>query len=87
MDAIAELRRRHDNGEVAAGVDVLSGKVADMAALNVWDPLLVKQNVLRSATEAAIMVLRIDDIIAAGAPKKEEKKGEKKEEEGESKTD
>jgi len=87
VDAIAELRRRHDNGEVAAGVDVLSGKVADMAALNVWDPLLVKQNVLRSATEAAIMVLRIDDIIAAGAPKKEEKKGEKKEEEGESKAD
>ncbi len=84
VDAIAELRRRHDNGEVAAGVDVHGGKITDMAALNVWDPLIVKKQVIKSAVEAAIMILRIDDIIAAGAPKKEEKKG-KKGEEGEEK--
>ncbi|MEM1787935.1 MAG: TCP-1/cpn60 chaperonin family protein, partial [Pyrobaculum sp.] len=81
VDAIAELRRRHDNGELSAGIDVLGGKITDMAALNVWDPLLVKKQVIKSATEAAIMILRIDDIIAAGAPKKEEKKGKKGEEE------
>ena len=84
VDAIAELRRRHDNGEIAAGVDVHGGKIADMAALNVWDPLLVKKQVIKSAVEAAIMILRIDDIIAAGAPKREEK-GKKKGEEGEEK--
>jgi thermosome len=87
VDAIAELRRRHDNGELTAGVDVHGGKVADMAALNVWDPLLVKKQVIKSAVEAAIMILRIDDIIAAGAPKKEEKKGKKGGEEGEEKSE
>ncbi|MEM1597941.1 MAG: thermosome subunit alpha [Pyrobaculum sp.] len=92
VDAIAELRRRHDNGELTAGVDVHGGKIADMAALNVWDPLLVKKQVIKSAVEAAIMILRIDDIIAAGAAKKEEKKGKKegeeeKEEKGETKFD
>jgi len=87
VDAIAELRRRHDNGELTAGVDVLGGKIADMAALNVWDPLLVKKQVIKSAVEAAIMILRIDDIIAAGAPKKEEKKGKKGGEEGEEKSE
>ncbi|AFA38457.1 MAG: thermosome subunit alpha [Pyrobaculum sp.] len=79
VDAIAELRRRHDNGELTAGVDVYGGKITDMAALNVWDPLIVKKQVIKSAVEAAIMILRIDDIIAAGAPKKEEKKGKKEE--------
>jgi thermosome len=87
VDAIAELRRRHDNGELTAGVDVLGGKIADMAALNIWDPLLVKKQVIKSAVEAAIMILRIDDIIAAGAPKKEEKKGKKGGEEGEEKSE
>jgi thermosome len=87
VDAIAELRRRHDNGELSAGVDVLGGKIADMAALNIWDPLLVKKQVIKSAVEAAIMILRIDDIIAAGAPKKEEKKGKKGGEEGEEKSE
>ena len=82
VDAIAELRRRHDNGEVDAGVDVLNGRIANMYALNVMDPVLVKKQVLKSATEAAILILRIDDVIAA-APTKEEKKGGKKEEGGE----
>ncbi|RFA96265.1 thermosome subunit alpha [Pyrobaculum aerophilum] len=85
VDAIAELRRRHDNGEITAGVDVHGGKIADMAALNVWDPLLVKKQVIKSAVEAAIMILRIDDIIAAGAPKREEKGKKKEGEEGEEK--
>jgi thermosome len=85
VDAVAELRRRHDNSELTAGVDVHGGKIADMAALNVWDPLIVKKQVIKSAVEAAIMILRIDDIIAAGAPKKEDKKGKKGGEEGEEK--
>ncbi len=69
VDAIAELRRRHDAGEVDAGVDVLSGKVANMTKINVVDPLLVKTHVIRSAAEAAIMILRIDDIVAAAQTK------------------
>ena len=69
VDAIAELRSRHDKGELDAGVDVLGGKITRMSELNIWDPLIVKMQVMRSATEAAIMVLRIDDIIAAGQTK------------------
>jgi len=69
VDAIAELRRRHDSGEVDAGVDVLNGKVANMLKLNIVDPLLVKKQVIRSAAEAAIMILRIDDIVAAAQTK------------------
>ncbi len=76
VDAIAELRRRHEAGEIDAGVDVLGCKIDNMYKLNVVDPLLVKKNVIKAATEAAIMILRIDDIIAA-APSKGEGKTKK----------
>ncbi len=76
VDAIAELRKRHEAGEVDAGVDVLGCKIDNMYKLNVVDPLLVKKNVIKAATEAAIMILRIDDIIAA-APSKGEGKTRK----------
>ncbi|MCG2869171.1 MAG: TCP-1/cpn60 chaperonin family protein [Vulcanisaeta sp.] len=93
VDVIAELRRRHDAGEIDAGVDVLNGRVANMYKLNVVDPLLVKKQVIRSAAEAAIMILRIDDIVAAAQTKsssggKSKGKEEKSEEESSSsKTD
>ena len=92
VDVIAELRRRHDAGEIDAGVDVLNGKVANMYKLNVVDPLLVKKQVIRSAAEAAIMILRIDDIVAAAQTKsssggKSKGKEEKGEEESSSKTE
>jgi len=79
VDVITELRKRHSEGEKWAGVDVLNGKIADMLKLNVIEPALVKKQVIKSATEAAIMILRIDDIIAAAPPKEKEKKGEKEE--------
>ena len=82
VDVITELRRRHAAGEKWAGVDVINGRIADMLKLNVIEPALVKKQVIKSATEAAVMILRIDDIIAA-APPKEKKKGEEKKEEEE----
>jgi chaperonin GroEL (HSP60 family) len=58
----------------------------DMLKLGVFEPLLVKKQVVKSATEAAISILKIDDVIAAAPPKKEEKgKGKGKEEEEETK--
>ncbi|MGC9152196.1 MAG: thermosome subunit alpha [Vulcanisaeta sp.] len=90
VDAIAELRKRHDAGEIDAGVDVLSGKITNMSKLNVVDPLIVKSQVIRSAAEAAIMILRIDDIVAAAQTKTGgtgKSKGEKGSEESESKTE
>jgi len=66
IDILAELRAKHDSGEISAGVDVMNGKVGDMKEINVYDPAIVKKQALESATEAAIMILRIDDVIAAG---------------------
>jgi len=69
IDMISELRARHEKGEVWTGVDVHEGKVKDMEKLEVYEPLAVKKQVIKSATEAATMILKIDDIIAAGKTK------------------
>lgn len=66
IDIIVELRSRHDKGDLWAGVDVYSGKVADMAELDVYEPLVVKEQIIKSASESACMILRIDDVIASG---------------------
>ena len=78
IDIISELRARHEKGETWAGIDVFEGKIKDMRELDVYEPLAVKKQVIKSATEAATMILKIDDVIAAGkmkTPKGEE--GEK----------
>jgi len=77
LDARGELRKLHEKGNVNAGVDVLNAKIVDdMVKINVIDPVLVKKQVLKSATEAATAILKIDDIIAAAPPKKKEKEKE-----------
>jgi len=77
VDAIVELRSRHDKGELWSGVDVLGGKITNMYEMGVIEPTIVKKQTIKSATEAAVMILRIDDIIAAAPPKEKEKKEEK----------
>ncbi len=69
IDILSELRARHEKGEKWAGVDVFEGKVEDMEKLEVYEPLAVKKQVIKSATEAATMILKIDDVIAAGKMK------------------
>lgn len=69
IDILSELRARHEKGEIWAGVDVFNGKVEDMEKLEVYEPLAVKKQVIKSATEAATMILKIDDVIAAGKMK------------------
>ncbi len=77
LQTLMELRRLHAEGKVYAGVDAIEGKVReDMFEYNVIEPILVKEQVLKSATEAATTILKIDDVIAA-SPKSEEK-GKKK---------
>jgi thermosome len=83
IDIITELRARHDKGEKWAGVDVFSGKVADMSKLDVYEPLAVKMQVIKSASEAATMILRIDDVIAASKTKEEKGPSKGPEESGE----
>jgi len=69
IDILAELRARHKKGETWAGVDVLEGKVTDVKKIEVYDPLAVKKQIIKSATEAATMILKIDDVIASGKMK------------------
>ena len=66
IDIISELRARHEKGEVWAGIEVLDGKVKNMEKAGVFEPLAVKKQIIKSATEASTMILKIDDIIAAG---------------------
>ncbi|MEM2925893.1 MAG: thermosome subunit beta [Candidatus Bathyarchaeia archaeon] len=81
IDIIVALRAAHEKGETWSGVDVFNGKISDMSKLEVLEPLIVKEQVIKSATEAATTILRIDDVIAAGKPKEEAKPPKPKEEE------
>jgi archaeal chaperonin len=74
IDTQVELRTKHAQGSIWAGVDPFKGKVADMSKQNVYEPLAVKLQFIKSASEAATMILRIDDVIAAS---KKEMKGPK----------
>jgi thermosome len=69
IDILSELRALHEKGETWAGVEVHDGKVKNMLEASVLEPLSVKKQIIKSATEAATMILKIDDIIAAGKMK------------------
>jgi thermosome len=69
IDILSELRARHEKGETWAGIEVNSGKVQEMNEVGVFEPLSVKKQIIKSATEAASMILKIDDVIAAGKMK------------------
>jgi len=69
IDILVELRSSHEKGNLWAGVEVFEGKVGDMAKLNVYEPLIVKEQIIKSASEAASMIIRIDDVIASGKTK------------------
>lgn len=65
IDVLSELRSRHEKGETWAGIEVLSGKPQDMSKAGVFEPLTVKKQIIKSAAEAAMLILRIDDVIAS----------------------
>jgi thermosome len=69
VDILSELRTRHEKGETWSGIDVLAGKVEDMTKINVYEPLAVKKQIIKSANEAASMILKIDDVISSGKMK------------------
>jgi thermosome len=75
IDVLVQLRSAHEKGDTAAGIDVLKAKPVDMEKQGVLEPLRVKSQAIASASEAATMILRIDDVIAA--KKYEEDKGGK----------
>jgi len=70
IDILVGLRSAHEKPKShLMGVDVFTGKIVDMYKNGVIEPLRVKEQAMKSATEAASMILRIDDIIAATKPK------------------
>jgi len=71
VDALAGLRAKHGQGMKNYGLNLNTGEPDDMLAMGVVEPLKVKTQAIKSASEAATMVLRVDDVIAA---KKEEMK-------------
>ncbi|MGC9058815.1 MAG: thermosome subunit beta [Candidatus Aenigmatarchaeota archaeon] len=73
IDILVELRAAHEHGKTNYGVDVFSGKIVDSLELGVVEPLKVKTQAIKTAAEAAEMILRIDDVIAASKIGKEEK--------------
>ena len=69
IDTMANLRSKQNQGQKWTGIDAKNMKIADMMGINVVEPIVVKEQIIKSATEAACMVLRIDDVIAiSGAP-------------------
>jgi thermosome len=69
IDILSELRAKHEKGDTWAGIEVNSGKIQDMTEAGVFEPISVKKQVIKSANEAASMILKIDDVIAAGKAK------------------
>lgn len=70
IDTMATLRAKQNQGRKWIGIDARNTKIADMLSTNVVEPIAVKEQIIKSATEAACMVLRIDDVIAVsgGSP-------------------
>ena len=77
IDVLVELRAKHsEKGNESYGVDVINGKVADMKKIGVLEPTKVKRQAIASATEAARLILRIDDIISGKGTSKKDKESE-----------
>lgn len=65
IDISIQMRKEHKSGKVSAGLNPFTGKIEDMRKLNVIEPLRIGKQAINSATDAAVMILRIDDVIAS----------------------
>ena len=65
VTTLIELRKAHADGQTHAGINVYEGGVVDMKGANVLEPMRVVEQAIQSATETAIMILRIDDVISS----------------------
>ncbi len=69
VTTLIELRKAHADGQSHSGINVYEGGVVDMKEANVVEPMRVVEQAIQSATETAIMILRIDDVISSkGVP-------------------
>jgi thermosome len=65
IDTATDLRAKQSKGAKWMGIDARSAKITDMSKMDIFEPLSVKEQIIKSATEAASMILRIDDVIAS----------------------
>ncbi len=69
IDVLTELKSRHDSGERNAGLNLFTNKIENVLEAKIIEPLKVKTQAISSASEVAIMILRIDDVIASRGKK------------------
>ncbi|MBQ2486522.1 MAG: thermosome subunit, partial [Candidatus Methanomethylophilus sp.] len=65
INIVIEMRKQHKAGKTYAGLNPFTGKVEDMMKNNVIEPYRIGKQAINSATDAAVMILRIDDVIAS----------------------
>ena len=69
IDTIIALRAKQSGGKKSIGINAREGKIGNMYALDIVEPRVVKEQIIKSATETSCMILRIDDVIAiSGKP-------------------
>lgn len=69
INTMVTLRAKQSQGRKWTGIDARNTRIADMFALDIIEPVAVKEQIIKSATEAACMILRIDDVIASSGAK------------------
>ena len=76
IDVLTDLKAQHDKGSVWAGINVFTGKPMDAWKSGVIEPLKIKTQAISSASEVAVMILRIDDVISGGDSKSQPTAGQ-----------
>jgi chaperonin GroEL (HSP60 family) len=69
IDALTELKSRHDSGEINAGLNLFDKKIENVLESKIIEPYKIKSQAISSASEVACMILRIDDVIASSDKK------------------
>ncbi len=65
INTLIDLRKAHKSGKKTMGLNVWNGTVTDMKKMKIIEPLRVMKQAILGATETAMMILRIDDVIAS----------------------
>jgi thermosome len=69
IDVLTELKAKHDAGEKNAGLNLFNNRIENVLEARIIEPAKIKSQAINSSSEVAIMILRIDDVIASGGKK------------------
>jgi len=69
IDVLTELKSKHDNGEKNHGINIFTNRIEDSLRVGIIEPLRIKKQAISSASEVAVMILRIDDVLASKSNK------------------